>query len=467
MKPIQFAQAKLSFFDRLAIRMSEVRGRPLRPWIALIDRSKPQVLDNTMALARALCRYHDPNLDNIRDCTLTELPNHCSSAALVVHAQGFPLQRVAETVESAKEKPALLVVVGFTGDCPRFETIVFDVTRDSFVGLAVSDFFAECGIRVDSLAVPRFMAKGFVGFQGFVTFEGAAVTRPPDPDYIERFCWEVSLQWRYRSIPLTGEHVHRWVQQFLIAERNMDFREEAMQILRFLRNVGFISEAQIAANLNHLYETLGIPNHFIVAFQKIGKSEAKLAYWNKGPVAARPIAEAIGEIEQRAQSQCVELVCLDDFLISGKTMRDSILDPNKNPVATRLTTLFQQGRARLNVLISHGDAGGMKEFVSDRRGHTAIHVKAQTIVDDSQRFFTPNSTILDSSRQRQVEFEKFCREMGSKIYYPKHALGYSDGRWCIATEYSVPNGTLPLIHTGKEGIWMPLFWRSRPQRLGS
>jgi hypothetical protein len=132
-----------------------------------------------------------------------------------------------------------------------------------------------------------------------------------------------------------------------------------------------------------------------------------------------------------------------------------------NPSCGRLLEAALRDRvATLTILASHADERGIAAIRRDKRGFGGIDIKAATIIGDNRRVFDPLSVAL-ADGARLVAFQEFCEELGTRLN-PGNPLGWANAQWCVVLDYSVPNGTLPILWASSAGVdWHPLFGRSR------
>jgi len=184
-----------------------------------------------------------------------------------------------------------------------------------------------------------------------------------DPKAIEQFCYHICGNWRYEGKHVDGRRVVEWVNQF----KQAGFIQEAREILSYLKRYGFLTENQVTEDIASRYDELEKSSGkkpITMTLQPTGKSEPKLAYRMRTKTRLLSLDKAIEEINERpCRSYPIDLVCFDDCIGSGKTMRDYLFEPQHNRFANEVISLFEQGKAKLTVLVSHADEKGYQRLV--------------------------------------------------------------------------------------------------------
>ena len=98
---------------------------------------------------------------------------------------------------------------------------------------------------------------------------------------------------------------------------------------------------------------------------------------------------------------------------------------------------------------------GYKAGIERIRSATGIRVIVNEVLDDSDKVFSPESTIFDHAEKATARL--ILESYGNRLY-PGHPLGYEDGQALIAFYDSVPNNTLPVIWSERAG-WKPIYRR--------
>nr|VFK71086.1 MAG: hypothetical protein BECKUNK1418H_GA0071006_10506 [Candidatus Kentron sp. UNK] len=274
---------------------------------------------------------------------------------------------------------------------------------------------------------------------------------------MERFCHVMSGSWRYEDEPVKGDDVYAWIRQF----KEAGFSEEAREMLLYLKREGFITRRSIIGDLKGLFDRFkkDIDSEpIVVSIQPVGKSESFLAYSLRPEIQFTDLRKALDKVSNAGS--IMDLVCFDDVIISGRSMQDYLFDKKINERADSLIDAMRKGKVRLTIFVSIADIRGIAAVEGDPRGHGAVSVKAANTIDDTRRVFHTDSEVL-SEKTRRTDFKGFCKKAGNNIN-PRNPLGWKNAQWCIATDYSVPNGTLPIIWASSSTFdWIPLFPRSR------
>jgi hypothetical protein len=122
--------------------------------------------------------------------------------------------------------------------------------------------------------------------------------------------------------------------------------------------------------------------------------------------------------------------------------------------------MLRTGKVRLNVLTFHADRRGMMNVTRHPDSHGAIKIHAVRVLDENHRAFSDKSRIITDKR-RHLEFREFCLNVGERLF-PGSPLGWQNGQWCIAYDYTVPDNSLPIIYEKNDLLpWEPLLERAR------
>jgi hypothetical protein len=80
----------------------------------------------------------------------------------------------------------------------------------------------------------------------------------------------------------------------------------------------------------------------------------------------------------------------------------------------------------------------------------------------NEAYAFPSDVKVWNSPEEEARAKALCEDLGSKIY-KRHPLGYGDMGLLVVFPTTVPNNSLPLLHSySREGsglAWVPLFPR--------
>jgi len=470
--------AKRFLFDQLAEELATLLPVPgqLPAWLAVkIDNlTKNFPSQEVVSLATAFCRLRFPLLEEVPTCDWKNVTDCLVGQALIINAERETLANINVFFQD-KIVPDFIVVTNYDDDgSVYFDQISYNLQEDrDITRTAIEKLFQELGKDFEPLAPIHFTQGGFDRLVAdHHLFEEAArqkFSNRNDPKYVEQVCYNACRHWKYDRKLVDGGMVVEWVNQF----KQAGFVQEACEILNYLRQYGFLTVNRVAENIASCYDTLEKTlgkRPIMLTLQDVGKSESELARQVKKLTKTGrllPLEEAIDRVNRASPNNYpIHLVCFDDFIGSGETMRKHLLVKTKNPLAKNsfaddLIKCFVEKKARLTVLVSHADEKGINALYNDPRGHGAITVMAIRTINDKCRAFHPDSPIfLDKSRI--TAFKKYCKKIGKKIH-SKGPLGWNDAQWCIVTEYNVPDCSLPILWaSGKRDFpWVPLFPRKR------
>ncbi len=451
------AQGRVIFFDALAAALQQSYCGNLPNHIAIVFSGQELPHDDRVSLAHALCRLRDPMLGviPIMNADSTDLSPR-RERAIVVDLFGAPtdcdLQRFVSTSSPAS---IMVFIMSIKSHCASdVVRLPCDLDRQyMLLQRAIEALFRAVNRTAEPLAGVRFRRKGFSALVELDIFDGPVSRDWSDPLELEANASLLGESWRYCGEPVSGEAIASWILQFKPA----GFMEEAICLLRHLQRDGYVTQNRVVGGIMNAYDRFraGLAEEpLAIALQPIGKSEHKLAYDLIG-IRFFPVEEVLQRVED--SRQLVQLVCIDDFVGSGRTMTDALF---KRPFSNRLASLFERKKAHLTALVSHADAEGIRAICSHSQAHGAVAVQAEQVVDGALRVFDDNSVVI-TDRARREAFKDFCAEVGRRIY--RHPLGWNNCQWCIVADYTVPNASLPILFASSRGTfnWQPLFQRNR------
>jgi hypothetical protein len=451
---------RLVFFDKLAEGLQTAVYRGISQRVALAGSSILLPDADILSLARAVCRQHRPDLEDIPEFRWPWEQELVGLPAVVLNAGGRRLQDCVTKI-GADEYPEVLVIINFDDDAVEFPRLLYDPRGQSdLVSDALNLLFLRCGKQSSALARVRFEENGFDALRGFDLFDDPTSPDWSDSDILELYYHRISRLWTYRGYPVAAEKIRNWVSQFASA----GFSEEAHHLLTYLQQYGFVTETSVVEGLVKQFlsvDTSGVSNVVAVSIQKPGKSEQKLAYRLKPFISLQPLAEALPLVRGGTPEEPTFLFCFDDCIGSGDSIESYLFDPAHNPHREDLVLSFREGRARIFVVAFHADIRAVSRLEGLSDAFQRLKVLPVRIVDDSHRAFSPRSRIFPDHSRRN-EFMKFCHRIGEDLL-PGSPLGWNDCQWVIAYDYSIPDNSLPVLHgsSNVDRIWRPLFERAR------
>lgn len=453
------ATGKVIFFDRVAEGLQSFFGGPMPKRLGLTA-SDPRFVPEAdlKALARALCRLHDPRLDAVPEFSASTLAPKLSIPAAVFNCEQRPLEKCLDDIEALAE---IVVAIGFTEDGTDFPRCTYNpVEQSDIVSDALSYLFKECNVILSQLARVRFEARGFAALEhDFSLFTPPQTPSWEDPHAVELFFARLSRAWVFNGRQISAEHIARWVRQF----EGPGFATEAKQLLLYLHQNGFVTENAVIDGILQKHADLyrSVPEPPIaISIQKPGKSEQKIAYRLKPTIELQSLGSALVNWRRSGGSHTLRLVCFDDCIGSGESIERNLFESDHNQGGDDLVELFDRGEAHLDVISYYADQRGIDRIQKNPKSQNAIIVHPVRLLDESHRVFSATSRILKDSARR-IEFETFCREIGEKLF-PGQPLGWENGQWCITYDYTIPDNTLPILYSRlPDDSWIPLFERNR------
>ncbi|MCP5443704.1 MAG: hypothetical protein H6968_11780 [Chromatiaceae bacterium] len=453
------AVGRVLFFDELAEGILQYAAGRKTHMVAL-SVGKEMDTEDRISLASAICRILAKSSRHVEFHRAKSIKELVISRHAVIDAQGGCTSEIVDIINRGENIKAVVVITDYSiNDCVDLHEIIFDCKSErELVETAVQKLFQQANIEYDPLAPIRFTLGGFEKLEtDFDLFEDSATINYSADSILERFCYTVCKTWRYDDEPVDGDRVYRWLKQF----QEEGFGEEARDVLTYLKRQGFVTRKALIENAKQIFEefreTLDLAP-MVVNIQPMGKSEGLLAYF------LRPITKFIGMNEALIASEerttPTELVCFDDVIVSGRSMQDYLFNPKVSDEASLLEDALREGRVRLTIIVSYADKRGISAIEQDIRGHHKVKVKAANVLDERARVFHSESMVFKEGA-RKTEFKSFCKKVGKNIN-PRNPLGWKNAQWCIVMDYSVPNGTLPILWASSRHYnWIPLFPRSR------
>lgn len=461
---MRIATGRLIFFDKIAEGLQSfwTPEFPKRICLSLEHQGQKVPIADLRSLAEAVCRLHEPAMDIVPRLTWSDSSWNLTEVAAVIDAEGQRLGEVIARLEGLQSEPPILVVINFQDDGTDFPKVSYDPRSQSdIVSGALEALFSMRKISVPALARARFDTSGFQCLEtDFNLFDPPTKPNWQDSRELELFYNRLSRSWTYRGSPIPASDIRTWVSQF--AEAGFD--DQAHQILVYLLQYGFVTETAIAEGIFGLYSKLKDASGAVpisVSIQNPGKSEQKLAYLLRPFVLLTSLTEAVKNRKKDYPTENVDFFCFDDCVASGESLEKYLFNKKHNPLASELIQMFQNTRTRLNVITYHADQRGVDFIENHENAHGSVKVHAVRLLDKTHRAFSCSSRILRDENRRKA-FKDFCLDIGNYLS-PGHPLGFEDGQWCVAYDYSIPDNSLPILYGSgsKKRPWRPLFERVR------
>jgi hypothetical protein len=455
-----FAVGRQLFFDHVAGGLLIAFGIVVPKQVAIRANPTSVPSSDLRALASAVCAHLSEGAEVI-EATVSQLEKgSITNSPCALDAECNDLSDAVRVLSVCGLYPSVLY--NFTDDGAEVASLVYEPsTSADVVYPAVQYLFHQCGKEPDELALARFQLRGFRCFQSdYELFERPQASLLADAESIERLCIRLGSTWRYADAPVSPQHILDWLRQF----EGSGFSQEALRLLVYLYQHGYVTEQKIAARLTQGYlrlveelDSIALP----VAFQPPGKSESKLAYKLRPTISLANQEEALAKVHGAPPSVVTNLVCFDDCIGSGETIEKYLFDDTHNPLASEFSALYAAGRARTFVLVYNSCSSGVARIEQNSNAYGAVSVRTICPLDDTHRVFSPTSQIILDADRREA-FRDFCELKGRKLF-PGGPLGWGDCQWAVAYDYTVPDNSLPIIHSSLGGAhpWVALFPRNR------
>ncbi|XUM21890.1 phosphoribosyltransferase-like protein [Bradyrhizobium oligotrophicum S58] len=455
------AVGRLIFFDKLAegLDTSFYHGIPRN--LALSWSSQNVPASDMLSLARAICRQHAPNAENIPDLNWPWAGN--IQSPIILNGCGNTLKNCVSEIDriGLSEQNSILVLINFGDDATAWPRLQFDTrVHSDLIADAIDSLFSQCGRKTSTLARVRYEEHGFDALCAFDLFDD-----PIDQDWqteeaLDLYYHRISRSWTYRGYPVSTTTIRTWIRQFI----KEGFSDEAHQLLLYLQQYGFVTETSVIEGLLREYinakKSCG-SRVVALSIQKPGKSEQKLAYRLKPFISLQTLSAALPAVRHGTINEPTYLFCFDDCIGSGESIEDYLFDAQLNPHGEQLVAALSESRAYLFIVAFHADVRAIARLEGLPAACGRLKVLASRTIDEAHRAFSPNSHVR-IHESRRGEFMEFCRSIGERLM-PGSPLGWGNCQWVVSYDYSIPDNSLPVLYGRSDGSfeWYPLFERAR------
>lgn len=452
------AAAALHFYQRLSEQLLPDPALGTQGILMLCDRDWSLPDQDVLSVAKALVRRICPGAiepmcvmgwQNIRGPTGGGLVLDLRVDALA------PLQPYArQAVATAGPGVVLVSNEMLTGAGMMVLAFRRNETVFSAVALALKSLEGFLGVKVDVVAPVRFMSGGLSAAIDVGLFAPSQQQRGKYYEHeVLSLCRTLCVTWVYRGRQVTAEHAAKWVEQF----RAAGLTREAMDVIKYLNCDGFLTRNYIIECISKQYQRVlkKYPGVQEVSVQGAGKSESYLLY----DLRLQPGRVVSFSAALKNYSKNATLVCFDDVIGSGGTFISALFRNQAGVTAEKVGNWLDGENNCIAVVSAIASEAGKRRIEDHVQARGRVKVFAHRLIRNGEATFHEKSKIFSSGSSEQG-FMEFCRLVGGDIY-PIGPLGYYDSRWCIATEYNVPNNSLPVIFAkgNARREWMPLFER--------
>ncbi|WP_146203711.1 hypothetical protein [Azospirillum sp. TSO5] len=268
---------------------------------------------------------------------------------------------------------------------------------------------------------------------------------------LHNFASYLCFNWVYAGEQVKPDTIVKWIKQF----EPYDAVAEALSLLEYLDRDGFIPKGEIINRLKALYNDIAARERKrpkVVSIQNAGKSESMILYELRD-YSKKSLRDQILEHDSPEH-----LICFDDVVGSGETIRDCLFRDKGTVVYEELERwLTAIPERRITVLCAIASQGGIDAVEGDPMGKGRVKVIAAKILGEKDKILSSASNIFRNN-ERQEKFQQICTEIGGKLW-PKHPLGWQNCEWAVVTDYNAPNCSLPVIWSSAKQWWTPLFPR--------
>lgn len=299
--------------------------------------------------------------------------------------------------------------------------------------------------------------------QSTLAEENAAMVRSDEVVALSR-SWPT-----YRGKTITTDEIRAWYQQV------PEFKHQRI-LFEVLKKVKFFSEAHIRERLRtaHTFVRNSIPpeiqtnrnqrrNDILVVYvDGEGKSGSAYAamYAEENRISAKAICSLSSFDEKiddhaRTHGRPAAIVVIDDIAASGNSLEGNL----RSFVSTHSAAIGDAKLRAISIVSTQAaydrlvNALGSFEVDSDFRA-------CEVVGDEHQAF--PSDKTGWQSEEMWERAKALCNQIGASIYH-RNPLGYGDMGLLIVFPTTVPNNSLPILHShskaGSKLVWAPLFHR--------
>ncbi len=419
--------------------------------------------NDRVSIAEALYRICKFSTAYVSLIKFEDLSSSDINPPFIIDACGKSTQEVFDKINDKSNLIQNTIIFNHSENSkPTLVEIPFDIRSEKYlIEEATRRLFVEAKLDYEPLAVYRYINNG--GFSIFhsqysLFEEESHHDFSADPKRLEMFCHNVARNWIFHGKLISGSAVYDWVMQF----KQEGFLNEVCHLLLFLKREGFVTLQTVQENLrrilnDHKEKTNADPLY--IAIQPMGKSESLLSYALRPHINLKTIEAALKMVKEK-QIDPQEFICFDDVIVSGGSMLKYLFNPQYNKLSSELINNLRNKKINITIISSHADINGIKKITDDPRTSGAVEVKAAKIINDNCRVFSIDSNIVPDKSQIEL-FKAFCKKIGKKLTQ-SIPLGWDNAQWCIVLDYTVPNGTVPILWaSSKEHGWQALFKRER------
>ena len=282
---------------------------------------------------------------------------------------------------------------------------------------------------------------------------------------------DLSRQWpTYRGKHIGTDDIRAWYQQ---VESHRDQRI----LFELLKRVYVFSEAHVRERLKSAHAMIrsSFPE-FVIRSRGARRKDVLLTYVDGEGKSGAGYASLYAE-ENGIAAECViapgdfrsrfnkhvkhngevaAIIIMDDIAATGKS-----LSANVDKFLSEFDDLLQSKMVRVITLVA--TELGQRTILRSLENVKGVDIDFRSCeILQQQRFAFPNDAIVWSSKEEEWRARVLCTDIGGKIY-KRCPLGYGNLGLLVVFPATVPNNSLPLLHsfarTGSNFSWDPLFPR--------
>lgn len=275
----------------------------------------------------------------------------------------------------------------------------------------------------------------------------------------------------YKGRHIGTDEIKAWYQQV------ESFRDQRL-LFELLKRTRFFSEVFIRERLRHAHDLMrrSLPE-FVIRKRSDRRKDVLLTYIDGEGKSGANYASLYAE-ENGISHECVmapgdfrarfishiktngdvaAVVIMDDIAATGAS-----LSANIETFFSDFKDLLQSTTVRVITVVATEPAQGRILRKIDKIDHDDIDFRSCEILPKEASAFPGNASTWESEDDEE-RAKALCTNIGSKIYNKKSPLGYGNLGLLIVFPTTVPNNSLPILHSyakTSSGIsWMPLFPR--------
>ncbi|CAD6559605.1 hypothetical protein LMG28727_06903 [Paraburkholderia kirstenboschensis] len=285
---------------------------------------------------------------------------------------------------------------------------------------------------------------------------------------------ELAERWGpYQGREVGAERIRSWLEQ-------VKSSQEQRLLLKLLKALRFVSSLEVRHSLRDAHALVArqiapfvsekrtdrrkdIAITWVDGEGKSGNKHAALyaeenKIWSKALLPADGFEKALQRYEDQAECSVCAVVIVDDFIGSGRSLGSNV----ENFVKQNEALFVERHMVLLVVALTATKRGEQK--VRETLSKLAIDSELTVLhpIDESCLAFEDGGTKIWQSAEERGRAKELCQRIGQRVQRSA-PLGYADQGALLVFPDTVPNNTLPLLHSSTSGQepWNALFPRPK------